>query len=93
VTNRIYLHYAKCFARHYMRSPAEMGQKEIRDYLMHLLYERKLSHDAYRQAFSSLKFLYSVTLRRPFEIECIPRHRKARRLPAVFSGSEVSVVV
>ncbi len=93
VTNRIYLHYVKCFARHYMRSPADMGQKEIRDYLIHLLYVRKLSHDAYRQAFSALKFLYSVTLRRPFEIEWIPRHRKARRLPDILSGSEVTALL
>ena len=92
-TIRIYLYYAKCFARYYMRSPVEMGEKEIRDYLIHLLYVRELSHNTYRQAFSALKFLYSVTLRRAFEIESIPRHRTARRLPDVLSGSEVAALL
>lgn len=88
-TARIYLHYAKHFAKHFMRSPAEMGKPEVRAHLLHLLDERKLSHDAYRQCYAALKFLYTVTLGRPFEVESIPRHRKPHRLPTVLSGSEV----
>ena len=92
-THRIYLHYAKNFAKHFMRSPAKMGEKEIRTFLLYLLDERKLSHDAYRQCHAALKFLYSVTLRRPFEVEPIPRRRGKRRLPIVLSGSEVQRVL
>ena len=88
-THRIYVHYAKNFAKHFMRSPAKMGEEEIRTFLLYLLDERKLSHDAYRQCHAALKFLYSVTLRRPFEVEPIPRRRGKRRLPTVLSGSEV----
>jgi site-specific recombinase XerD len=93
VTARIYLYYAKIFARHFMRSPAELGAEEVRAFLLHLLEERKLSHDAYRQAYSALKFLYSVTLQRPFEVGCIPRHRRPRRLPNILAGSEVSALL
>jgi integrase/recombinase XerD len=67
-TRRIYLHYAKHFTKHFMRSPSEMGEEEIRTYLLHLLDERKLSHDTYRQCFAALKFLYEVTLNRSFEV-------------------------
>ena len=33
-TQKGYLYCAKCFAKHFMRSPAEMGSKEIRDFLL-----------------------------------------------------------
>lgn len=93
-TVRIYLHYAKNFAEHFNRSPAMMGESEIRQYLIHLLQERRLSHGAYRQCYAALKFLYTVTLNRPFAVETIPRPRKApKALPEVLSGSEVDALL
>jgi site-specific recombinase XerD len=88
-TSRIYLHYAKDFTRHFMRSPSKMGEREIRSFLLHLLDERKLSHNSYRQCYAALKFLYEVTLGRSFEVASIPRHRGTPRLPIVLSGTEV----
>jgi site-specific recombinase XerD len=88
-TQRIYLLYAKKFCQYFGRSPARLGDKEIRIYLLHLLDERQLSHDAYRQAHSALKFLYTVTLKRNYDLPCIPRKRTPYRLPDVLSGSEV----
>jgi site-specific recombinase XerD len=88
-TRRIYLHYAKEFARHFRRSPEILGEKEIRRYLLHLLDERQLSHDTYRQAHSALKFLFSVTLKRRFDLPCVHRQRRPHPLPDVLSGREV----
>jgi len=88
-TRRIYLHYAKYFTKHFKRSPREMGEREVRTFLLYLLDERKLSHNTYRQCYAALKFLYEVTLRRSFEVDSIPRHRGTPRLPTVLSGSEV----
>ena len=88
-TRRIYLLYARKFAQHFRRSPKILGEREIRRYLLHLLDERQLSHDTYRQAHSALKFLYTVTLKRPFDLPCVPRKRRPHPLPDVLSGSEV----
>lgn len=88
-TTRVYLHWARDFAKHFMRSPADMGESEVRSYLLHILDERKLSHVTYRQCHASLKFLYVVTLGRPFVVESIPRHRGKPGLPVILSGSEV----
>lgn len=88
-TVRNYLYCVKQFARHFMRSPAELGEGEVRSYLLHILEERKLSHVTYRGYHAALKFLYEVTLRRPLEVESIPRHRGKPGLPVVLSGSEV----
>lgn len=91
-TTRIYLHYCESFAKYFMRSPIDLGEEEIRTFLLYLLDVRKLSHATYRQAYAALKFLYTVTLKRPFEVESIPRIRKIRKLPDVLSGTEVQAL-
>jgi integrase/recombinase XerD len=88
-TRRIYLLYATKFAQHFRRPPEILYEPEIRRYFLYLLDERQLSHDAYRQAHAALKFLYTVTLKRPWDIPCLPRRRSPSPLPDVLSGSEV----
>ena len=34
-TAKVYLLYAHQFAKHFMRSPAEMGEKEVREFVLH----------------------------------------------------------
>jgi hypothetical protein len=41
-TRKIYLLYARQFAGFHQRSPAEMSEPEIRQYLLHLVEERKV---------------------------------------------------
>jgi site-specific recombinase XerD len=92
-TRRIYLLYAYQFARFHMRSPAEMGEEEIRRYLLHLIEERKVSRETLRQVRAGLTFLYRVTLRRPVEVDYFPVQRARVRLPAVLSGTEVTALL
>ena len=88
-TRRVYLLHARSFTKHFMRSPEEMGEHELRTHLLHLL-DRNLSHNSYRQHYAALRFLYTVTLRRPFDVEWIPRKRGCKqKLPVVLSGLEV----
>ena len=88
-TQKIYILYAKHFAKHFTRSPAEMGADEVRQFLVHLIEEHKISRETLRQVRASLKFLYAVTLNRPVEVEWLPTPRRHRRLPVVLSGTEV----
>ena len=92
-TRKIYLLYARQFAKHYGRSPAEMGEDEIRAFLLHLVEVREVSSETYRQARAALKFLYKITLRRPVDVAHLPTRRHPRRLPVVLSGSEVALVL
>ena len=92
-TRRIYLLYARLYAKHFMRSPAEMGEEEVRAYLLHLIEERKVARETVKQAKAALAFLYGMTLRRPVEVEHLPVMRKRRRLPVVLSGTEVSMLL
>ncbi len=77
-TRRNYLLYARKFAAHYRRSPEELGEMEIREYLLRLIQVEQVSYATYRQILAALKFLYTVTLARPWEVERIPfpRHRR-----------------
>lgn len=89
-TRRNYLLYCRKFAAHYQRSPEELGEIEIRDYLMYLLQIEQVSYATYRQILAALKFLYTVTLGRPWEVERIPFPRRApQAFPEVLQKSQL----
>jgi len=88
-TRKIYLLYARLFAKYHMRSPADMGEEEIRQYLLHMVEEKKISRETYRQIRAALIFLYTVTLKRPAEVDHLPVRRNKVKLPVVLSGTEI----
>jgi site-specific recombinase XerD len=92
-TRKIYLGYARLFAKHHMRSPADMGEDEIRQYLLHMVEQKKFSRETCRQIRAALIFLYSVTLKRETEVDHLPVRRKKLKLPVVLSGTEVERVL
>src|SRR4051812_8706959 len=78
-TQRVYLLYAREFARYFMRSPADRGEQETRAYLMHRI-EPQCPPKTSPKVRAGLKFLYTATLRRPIEVEHLPLRRKPPRL-------------
>ncbi len=92
-TRKAYLTQVKNFARHFGKSPEQMGTKEIKEYLLYILQERSLSRSSVNITYSALKFFYSTTLDRGWEIEKIPRVRKIRKLPVVLDIEEVEAII
>ena len=88
-TQEGYLRCAQQFAKHHMRPPEEMGEREIRDFLFHLAQERKVSAFTQDQYVNALKFLYSVTLKRPEVVKDIPHPKRPKVLPVILSPEEV----
>ncbi|MBM4109661.1 MAG: integrase [Phycisphaerae bacterium] len=88
-TRRQYLQAARLFAGHFRRSPEEMGETEVRAYLHHLVERKKVSPYTQRMALAALRFLYSVTLRRPEEVAGIPWPKIIDPLPEVFGVHEL----
>ncbi|MCP3996256.1 MAG: hypothetical protein GY722_14525 [bacterium] len=78
-TRKIYLLYARLFAKYHMRSPKVMREREIRQFLLHMIEERMSSRSTVRQVRAALTFLYTTTLHRPIDVEWIPVPK--RRLP------------
>lgn len=91
-TQRIYLDRARDFARHFKKSPDQLGEEEIRKYLHHLLTEKKVSGSTYRQTYGSLKFLYQTTMKQIVVFDKIPRLKGGKRLPIVLSRTEIEAL-
>ena len=91
-TRAEYLRCARRFAAYHMRSPAEMGEQEIRDFLLGLAFGQA-SVETLKMHVAALKFLYGTTLRRPEEIVALPWPKVPHRLPDILSGTEVDALL
>ena len=89
-TLETYLAHVVRFARHFGRSPEQLGAEDIRLYQLYLLQQRHASWSVFNQAVCALRFLYRVTLRAPFDVTMIPYGKKPKSLPAVLSRDEVA---
>ena len=92
-TQDSYIAQTKRFAEYFMKSPVDLGEKEIKEYLHYLITERKLSSSYISTTYSALKFLYETTLKRQWDMKSIPRTKKAKRLPIVLSKEEVKKII
>lgn len=89
-TQTCYVQQISLFARHFNKSPEELGPEEIRAYQLYLTNEKKLAPGSILIAVAALRFLYKVSLKRkwPFD-EVIPAPKKPQRLPVILSPEEV----
>ncbi len=92
-TQKVYLLYAKQFAKYHMRSPRDMGLDEIREFMLHLAEERQVSDKTMRQVRAALTFLYSITLGRTSVVDHLPGRRPQKRVPVILSGTEVGAIL
>jgi len=88
-TQRNYLRCARHFAKHYMRSPEEMGEQEVRDFLLYLVRDRQASPANLDMHVNALKFLYNVTLKRPEVVKGLSHPKRPKTLPVILSPEEV----
>jgi integrase/recombinase XerD len=88
-TQRAYLGCVRQFVRHYMRSPQEMGEQEVRDFLLHLVRDRNASPATQDMYVSAFKFLYVVTLKRPEVVKDLSHPKRPKTLPVILSPEEV----
>jgi hypothetical protein len=68
-TQTTYLEHVYRFARHFHKSPEDLGPEEIRTYQLYLINERGLAPQSALIAVSALRFLYTVSLKRDWNIE------------------------
>jgi integrase/recombinase XerD len=89
-TQLSYLQQVTLYAKHFHRSPEELGTEQVRAYQVHLTTIRKLAPGSISIATSALRFLYKVTLKRDWAPDDIPMPKKAFKLPVVLSPGEVA---
>ena len=88
-TQILYVQQIARFARHFGKSPEVLGLEDIRAYQVHLV-QKKKAWSTLNQAVAALRFLYTVTLRKDWDIRRIAYPRRDKQLPVVLSTSEVS---
>jgi len=88
-TKEIYLRQASLFSRHFSRSPRHLGEREIKEYLLYLIREKRASTSTVNQCYHALKFLYERTLKREWVMAKIPRIKSHKKLPVVLDREEV----
>ena len=91
-TVKTYLGCVEKFAAHYGKSPEDLGQEDIRNYLHYLQKDRELATSSINQAYGALKFLYVTTLGRNWDSLSIPRGKNPKKLPVVLSQGEINSI-
>jgi len=91
-TQKTYLREVENLTKHFNRSPEELGEAELKEYLLYLINKRHLSEGTFRFYVAGLKFFYRTTLKRDWPVEKIRHPRSKRKLPVVLDLSEVEAL-
>jgi site-specific recombinase XerD len=92
-TQRAYLDAVRNLARHFDRTPEQLGEDEIRQYFVHLTETQPRAKSTVRVHLFAIKFLFRHTLRRPLPILDLIRLRRDRKLPAVLGRKEARQIL
>jgi site-specific recombinase XerD len=88
-TRETYLNCVSVFVRHHRKSPTQLGRDEVRDFLLHLVEQRKVKPATYNVYAAALKFLYAHTLERPQDVAWIAQMKVRRPLPSILNCTEI----
>ena len=94
-TEETYLHWIKRYILfHHKRHPIEMGDEEIRAFLIHLAEKEQVAASTQNQAFSALLFLYRHILNKELTVnyKSIGASR-SQHLPTVLTKEETQKVI
>ena len=87
-----YLNKVKQIIKYFKKPMEEVTTKEIREYLMICLKEKKeISERSVNYYNSVIRFIYDVTLDIPINKKQIPMYRKKRILPKILKAEELSI--
>ena len=92
-TQKKYLREISLMADYFDKPLEELGEKEVKDYLVHMLQTRKLSRGTYRGYVAGIKFLYKTTLNREEVVEKIQYPKAKRTLPVVLDLAEIKAIL
>jgi integrase/recombinase XerD len=89
-TQETYLQQVSLFVRHFKKSPESLGPEDIRTYQLYLIKEKELAISSLVIATAALRFFYTVTLDRTWDVEkVLPLPKKPEILPDILSPEEI----
>lgn len=91
-TRKGYLREVRKLACYYKTSPDKLTEQQVGDYLLHLI-NRKLAPGSLRVAYSGIKFFYTYTEPRHWQVLRKLRLPKQKTLPSVLTIKEVHQII
>ena len=92
-TQQSYVGAVKGLADFYNRSPAELGEEELRQFFLHLIETRKVAKSTVTVYLSGIKFFCEKTLGRQMPILELVRPKRRRKLPCVLTIEEIKSIL
>jgi len=92
-TQRRYVSAVRQLAAHYMRSPDQLSENELREYFLYLANVKGNAHSTSTVVICAIKFLYEKTLKREWPTLQLVRAPKEHKLPVVLSHDEVQRIL
>ena len=89
-TREAYLASVRGLAKYYHQSPDGLTDKQVQDYLLYLIQERKLAPSSCNVAVNGLRFFFLKLLSHPATKFDIPLARRPRKLPELLSREEIA---
>ena len=88
-TRSTYLSWVRRLVQFCRVVPDQLTTEQVRDYLLYLTRERKLSFSTFNQALNAARFFFLEVLHRPFVVEGLRFQKPPRRLPVVMNDDEM----
>jgi integrase/recombinase XerD len=88
-TQRAYLAAVVGLTKHFRTAPDQLSARQVQDYLLYLMMERKLHWNTVNSICSGLTFFYTQTVNRPDVAAAMPLRRTPRQLPEILSAEEL----
>lgn len=88
-----YLREVRKLACYFNTSPDQLTQQQVADYLLHLINDRKFAPGSLKVTYSALKFFYSITCPRDWEVLKKIKIPKQKTLPTVLTILEVHQLI
>ncbi len=88
--------YQRCiqtYLRFYDHKINPESGKDVKEFLHYLLHKRRVSRAYMHQYYSALKYFYTITLERNWEIMRIPRVKREKRLPDILDRQEITTLI
>ena len=92
-TQQTYLERMRSFVRFHRKSPDLLGLQEIYQYQVYLAQEKEVSWCFFNQSVCAIRFFYTKTLHKDWDVRHIPYQKQGRKLPTVLSKEEVRAVI
>ena len=88
-TIKAYIYYNEDLLNFTDKDSKDITERDIKDYLFHLVEEKKVATSTLNSAINALKFYYGTILKKDFIYE-VRRPRKDKKLPVVLSKEEIA---